>query len=456
MNSNNQFKPASKVAIDLLNSNGFEAFLIGGSVRDYIMGLPIGDIDITTVATPQQVKEVFKDFRVIDTGIKHGTVTVLIENEPLEITTYRSEGTYTDNRHPDDVTFSQSLSDDVIRRDFAMNAIAYDFKTGFCDLVGGMDDIKNQTIRCIGDAETRFREDALRILRALRFSSVLGFTIEENTKDAIHRCKDLLENISAERIREEFTKLICGKNAYNVLQEFSDVITVFIPEMEACIDFEQKNKHHCYDVYTHSLKAVENSQPNPVIRLSLLFHDIGKPLVAHFDEKGEQHYYGHPKKSAELTEIIMTRLRFDNDTKNKVVPLVTFHDSPIMVNDNVLPDRKRLKRIMSQIGKDLIFDLMHIKYCDNSAQKPEYFRGDEFYKKTYDMINEILNKQECFSKKDLKINGNDLISMGFKGKEIGKILDKVLELVINDTLKNDYNDICKYITSQSHRMLDKS
>ena len=195
MNSNNQFKPASKIASDLLKSNGFEAFLIGGSVRDYIMGLPIGDIDITTNATPQQVKSVFCDFRVIETGIKHGTVTVLIDNEPLEITTYRSEGAYSDNRHPDCVTFSQSLSDDVVRRDFTMNAIAYDFSDGFCDLVGGIKDINNQTIRCIGDAETRFREDALRILRALRFSSVLGFSIEKNTEEAIHKCKDLLKNI---------------------------------------------------------------------------------------------------------------------------------------------------------------------------------------------------------------------------------------------------------------------
>lgn len=448
MNSNNQFKPASKIAIDLLRSNGFEAFLIGGSVRDCIMGLPIGDIDITTKASPQQVKEVFKDFRVIETGIKHGTVTVLIDSEPLEITTYRSEGTYSDNRHPDEVVFSESLSDDVIRRDFTMNAIAYDFSSGFCDLVGGIDDIKNQTIRCIGDAETRFREDALRILRALRFSSVLGFTIEENTKKAIHQCKDLLRNISAERIRDEFTKLICGKNVYNVLQEFSDVVTVFIPEMSVCIGFEQKNRHHCYDVYTHILKAVETSKPDTIIRLSLFFHDIGKPIVAHFDEKGEQHYYGHPKKSAEITEKVMTRLRFDNDTKNKVVTLVFFHDSPIMVNESICPDRKRLKKIMSKIGKDLVYDLIHIKYCDNCAQNPEYFRGEFFYKTTYNMLDEIITRQECFSIRDLKINGNDLISMGYEGKEIGIILDKVLKCVINETLRNDYNEICDYISSK--------
>ena len=445
MTKANNFKPESKTAIEFLKSKGFEAFLIGGSVRDFVMGLPIGDIDITTNATPDEVKQVFADFRVIETGIKHGTVTVLINDEPLEITTYRSEGTYSDNRHPDSVTFSKSLADDVVRRDFTMNGIAFDFDNGFCDLVGGLNDIENQTIRCIGNAETRFREDALRILRAMRFSAVLGFEIEAETKKAIHKCRDLLKNISAERIREEFTKLICGKNAYNVLQEFADVVTVFIPEISDCVGFEQKNRHHCFDVYTHTLKAVENSSQNNIIRLALFFHDIGKPSVAHFDEKGEQHFYSHPKKSAEMTETIMTRLRFDNDTKNKVVTLVRMHDSPIMVNDMTKPDCKRLKKIMSQIGADLIFDLIEIKYCDNSAQNPEYFRGEDFYKQTRDIITEIINEKECFSIKHLAIDGNDLISLGYKGKKIGEALEKCLTAVIDGKVENEKSELIKFI-----------
>lgn len=440
------FKPESKTAIEILKAKGFEAFLIGGSVRDFVMGLPIGDIDITTNATPEEVKQVFSDFRVIETGIKHGTVTVLINNEPLEITTYRSEGTYSDNRHPDSVIFSNSLADDVVRRDFTMNGIAYDFDNGFCDLVGGLPDIKNKTIRCIGNAETRFCEDALRILRAMRFSSVLGFEIETETKKAIHKCKDLLKNISAERIREEFTKLICGKNAYTVLQEFSDVITVFIPEIRECVGFEQKNRHHCFDVYTHTLKAVEKSSQNSTIRLALFFHDIGKPRVAHFDEKGEQHFYSHPKVSAEMTEKIMTRLRFDNDTKNKVVTLVRMHDSPIMVNDMTKPDRKRLKKIMSQIGSELIFDLIEIKYCDNSAQNSEYFRGEDFYKQTREIVNEIINEKECFSIKHLAVDGNDLIALGFRGKKIGETLEKCLTAVIDGKVENEKSELIKYIT----------
>ena len=445
MTKANKFKPESKTAIEILKSKGFEAFLIGGSVRDFVMGLPIGDIDITTNATPDEVKQVFADFRVIETGIKHGTVTVLINDEPLEITTYRSEGTYSDNRHPDSVVFSNSLADDVVRRDFTMNGIAFNFDNGFCDLVGGLNDIENQTIRCIGNAETRFCEDALRILRAMRFSAVLGFEIETETKKAIHKCRDLLKNISAERIREEFTKLICGKNAYNVLQEFADVVTVFIPEMSECVGFEQKNRHHCFDVYTHTLKAVEKSSQNNIIRLALFFHDIGKPSVAHFDEKGEQHFYSHPKKSAEMTEKIMTRLRFDNDTKNKVVTLVRMHDSPIMVNDMTKPDRKRLKKIMSQIGADLIFDLIEIKYCDNSAQNPEYFRGEDFYKQTRDIITEIINEKECFSIKNLAIDGNDLIFLGYKGKKIGEALEKCLTAVIDGKVENEKSELIKFI-----------
>ena len=446
MTKTNNFKPESKTAIETLKSKGFEAFLIGGSVRDFVMGLPIGDIDITTNATPDEVKQVFSDFRVIETGIKHGTVTVLINNEPLEITTYRSEGTYSDNRHPDSVIFSNSLADDVVRRDFTMNGIAYDFDNGFCDLVGGLEDIKNQTIRCIGNAETRFREDALRILRAMRFSSVLGFEIETETKNAIHKCKDLLKNISAERIREEFTKLICGKNAYTVLQEFSDVITVFIPEIRECVGFEQKNRHHCFDVYTHTLKAVEKSSQNNIIRLAIFFHDIGKPSVAHFDEKGEQHFYSHPKVSAEMTEKIMTRLRFDNDTKNKVVTLVKMHDSPIMINDMTKPDRKRLKKIMSQIGSELIFDLIEIKYFDNAAQSKEWFRGEGFYTEAREIINEIINEKECFSIKHLAIDGNDLIALGFRGNKIGETLEKCLTAVIDGKVENEKSELIKYIT----------
>lgn len=443
----NDFKNASKTALKMLKNSGFEAFLIGGSVRDFIMGREIGDIDVTTNATPDEVKEAFADFRVIEAGIKHGTVTVLIDNEPVEITTYRSESGYSDNRHPDSVTFSEKLSDDVIRRDFTMNGIAYDFENGFCDLVGGIDDIKNKTIRCIGDPEKRFHEDALRILRALRFSSVLGFEIESETKKAVHNCRELLKNISAERIREELVKLLCGKNAYGVLAEFYDVIGVFIPEILPLVGFNQHNRHHIYDAYMHTVKALEQSKPEPRIRLALLFHDIGKPKTATTDEKGEMHFYSHPKTSARMTEEIMTRLKFDNDTKNAVVTLVRFHDTPITVNNENRPDRKRIKKIMSQIGKDLICDLIEVKRCDNRAHAPEFVLSEDFYKECCEIADGILSENECLTVKDLKINGNDLIKMGFTGRDIGKKLNECLNAVIEEKVKNDFEELERYVKS---------
>ncbi len=443
--SNSEFKKVSKTAIDMLKSSGFEAFLIGGSVRDYIMGLPVGDIDITTNATPLQVETVFKDFNVIETGIKHGTVTVLIENEPIEITTYRSDGDYSDNRHPDSVCFSTSLRDDVLRRDFTMNAIAFDLENGFSDFVGGISDIENKTIRCIGNAETRFQEDALRILRAIRFSAVLGFSVEEKTSDAIHNCKNLLKNVSAERIQVEFSKLICGKNAAAVLSEYADVICVFIPELQSIIDFDQHNRHHIFDVFTHTLKALEQSKAEKHIRLAVLFHDIGKPAVASFDENGEQHFYGHPKESAKITDVILKRLKFDNDTRNRVVTLVELHDTPIVSDGGSAVSEKRIKRILNKIGVEETYDLIEIKRCDNLGQSETFYRGDGFYEEALSVIDGIVKRGECFSLKNLAVNGDDLIKLGFEGKEIGRLLTKCLDGVLDGKVENNFDDLIDYI-----------
>lgn len=429
----------------MLESCGFEAFLIGGSVRDFIMGRDIGDIDVTTSATPDEVKEVFSRFRVIETGIKHGTVTVLIENEPVEITTYRSEGSYSDNRHPDSVSFSKKLADDITRRDFTMNGIAYNFEKGFVDLTGGIEDIKSETIRCIGDPEARFREDALRILRAVRFSSVLGFTIEENTKKAIHRCRGLLKNISAERIRDELCKLITGKNVYSVLTEFYDVIGVFIPELLPTVGFEQVNRHHIYDVYTHTLKALEQSKPDLAVRLALLFHDMGKVCTVSTDESGEMHFYSHPRVSAEMTEEIMTRLRFDNNMKKRVVDLVQLHDCPISVIYGGGPNRKCIKRLMSKLGDDRIFDLIEVKRCDNFSHAAEYVWDSAFFTKAFEMIDEIIRENECLTVKDLKIDGNDLMKMGYSGREIGEKLNMCLNAVLEEKVENNFDELRAYV-----------
>ncbi|MBQ8063719.1 MAG: tRNA nucleotidyltransferase, partial [Clostridia bacterium] len=275
-----------ETALSLLEAGGFEAYVVGGCTRDSLLGTVPEDWDITTSALPEQTLEVFRDYRTIETGLQHGTVTVRIDKTNLEITTYRVDGKYEDSRHPDAVTFTRSLSEDLARRDFTMNAIAYSPTRGWKDLYGGAEDIEDRLIRCVGDPETRFTEDALRVLRALRFSSVLGFEIEGKTADAIHALKDRINFVAYERIAVELLKLLCGKNVYRVLQDYRDVFAVILPEMEPCFDFEQHNPWHIYDVYTHIAKSVEAVRPEPELRLAMLLHDIGKPETFFLDEKG--------------------------------------------------------------------------------------------------------------------------------------------------------------------------
>ena len=446
MRINPDFPPAAKTALEMLHGAGFEAYLIGGSVRDSIMGKPTGDIDVTTNAEPSAVEKVFSSFRVVETGIRHGTVTVIIGGEPVEITTYRSDGEYSDNRHPDSISFSKSLSEDVRRRDFTMNAVAFSYETGYVDLTGGIEDIRSKTVRCIGSAQSRFHEDALRILRALRFSSVLGFTVDSDAEAAVHACKDLLNNISAERIREETVKLLCGENAAGILKEFPDVMCTVIPELEACVGFEQKNRHHIFDVYTHTVKALGFSRPQKDTRLALLFHDIGKPRAAFFDKKGEMHFNGHPALSAEMTEKIMTRLRFDNLTKQRVTSLVMYHDYPIAaLSDEQTPDRVRIKKLMSETGAELCRELIEIKKCDNKAQKPEFYRGDEFYSRALAAIDEIEQNGECYTREKLAVNGADAEKLGFFGKKTGGILKLCLDAVIEGRAENSRKALLEFM-----------
>ena len=279
-----------KLAIAKLTEKGFEAYIVGGCVRDSLMKCTPKDYDITTSANPEEVKNVFKEYRVVETGLKHGTVTVIVRGMPLEITTFRIDSEYLDHRHPKNVTFTKSLKEDTARRDFTMNALAYNDEKGLCDFYGGKVDIENKIIRCVGDANKRFNEDALRIMRALRFSSVLGFDIEENTKNAMFNNKHLLKNISSERLAGELVKLLCGANVKKILLEYIDIIGVFIPELLPMKGFEQHNRHHIYDVWTHTAVAIENIDASPVLRLAALFHDAGKP-DCFFMKNGEGHFY---------------------------------------------------------------------------------------------------------------------------------------------------------------------
>ena len=419
-------------AIELLNSAGFEAFAVGGIVRNSIMNLELSDIDITTNALPHQTKEVFSGFTVTETGIKHGTVTVLVDNVPLEITTYRTEKSYSDNRHPDRVEFSTSLKDDCARRDFTMNAVCYNHQSGIMDFYGGVKDISNGIIRCVGDANLRFKEDALRILRAVRFASVLGFEIEEKTKQAIFENKDLLKNISAERIYEELNKLLCGKNVKKILLEYTDVLGAVIPEILPLKNFDQHNYHHIYDVLTHTAVAVENCPPVPQLRLATLLHDFGKPESFSMDEKGVGHFYGHGDVSFEISKNILTRLKVSNDDFNLITHLVKYHDVAIE------PTEKAVKRALNKHGEETLRLMLLLKRADNAGQNTALFNRKEEYDQLENVINKVLESSQCFSLKQLAINGNDLISIGIPpSAEMGRILNSLLDMVINGEIPNE-------------------
>lgn len=439
-----EFGSSAVFALNELEKNGFEAYLVGGSVRDYLMGVPLGDKDITTNATPDCVRGVFSRFKVIDTGIRHGTVTVLIDSEPIEITTYRTESEYGDNRHPDSVSFSKNFSDDVLRRDFTMNGIGVSADGEIRDEVGGKQDIENKIIRAIGNADDRFSEDALRIMRAIRFASVLGFEIEKNTENAVLSKRNLLKNISAERKRDELLKLICGENAENTLLKYREIIAQCIPEIECEFDFSQHNRHHIFDVYTHSVKAMASAKNDTNIRMALLLHDIGKPVTAKYDEKGEMHFKCHAGKSCEIAEKILTELRFSNAEKDEILTLIKYHDIPFMCENMKTVSEKRIKRIVSKFGKDLSLKLLEVRKCDNIAQNPEYFLGNTFYSDCKKLICEIADSDGCLTLKDLAVGGNDIIKLGFTGKEIGEILNLLLENVLDGTLQNNKNELLQF------------
>ncbi len=443
-----KFSSSAILALEKLNNSGFEAYFIGGSVRDALMSKDLGDIDITTNATPENVKKVFSEFRVIDTGIKHGTVTVLIGSTPIEITTYRSESGYSDNRHPDKVEFSNSFIDDVVRRDFTMNGIGLSLDGKIRDEVGGKKDIDEKIIRAIGDPVKRFREDALRILRAIRFASCLGFTIEENTKNAIHSEKELLNNISKERILVELKKLLCGDNAESVLLEYSDVLAVFIPELKTIIGFDQKNRHHIFDVYTHSVKALQNAPKTPEFRVALLLHDLGKPVTAKADENDELHFKHHPAESEKVARKILDDLRFSNAEKEAILNYIRFHGIKLLKKgEDGKPkfDEDKIKHAFRDLGIDLLLEVIEIKRCDNTSKNPKFYLGDEFFEQLKNATLDIFSKGEAWSIAELDIDGNDLITLGIKGKKISETLNRLLDEVIFCGLTNKKDKLIEKI-----------
>lgn len=422
-----------KRILELLISNSYEAYVVGGCVRDAIMKRSVSDYDITTSAPPSRVEELLKEngIKYIETGLKHGTVTAIINHAQYEITTFRTDGEYRDNRHPESVSFVTDIKEDLSRRDFTVNAIAFNEKEGFIDLFGGIDDIKNKTIRAVGDGDIRFREDALRIMRALRFSSQLSFDIENETAQAIFRNKELLRNIANERIYQELIKLLMGENCEKVLLEYREVIAVIIPELAPSFDFEQHNKWHLFDVYTHSVKSVQYCPEKDYMRLAMLLHDIGKPHCKTTDKNGCDHFYSHAQIGAEIAEIILKRLRASNEIQHRVKTLIENHSNYLSHKPSVIKKRMRV------IGEDMIFDFIDFQIADLKSHNMEYAQNEiNALEEILHITNEIINKKEPFSIKELDINGFELMQLGLQGKEISKMLELLLSEVIANPEKN--------------------
>ena len=432
-----------KFIIERLAQYGFDAYAVGGCVRDSILNKKPNDWDICTDALPKQTKAVFSECRQIDSGIKHGTIAVIIDDDIFEITTYRIDGEYSDNRHPDKVTFTNLLESDLARRDFTVNSMAYNDKNGLIDPFGGLKDLQNKLIKCVGIPDTRFNEDALRIMRALRFASGFNFLIDTDTQKSIFKNKNLLKNIAVERINAEFTKLLVSISASRIIQDYRDVIAVFIPEISVMFDYDQHTMHHNLDLWRHSLKAMSIAPQTPLLRMTMLLHDIGKPYTCTTDADGNRHFRGHAKQSAAIAERILKRLRYSSDFINTCVLLIFWHDIPLNGS------KKQLRRLLSKIGDENMRLLFKVQLSDKNAQS-DYMHAEklEILQEAVRAFEDIIEENECFSLKDLAVNGNDLIKVGVKqGKEVGKILNMLLNEVIDEKLKNEKDALLEKVKS---------
>lgn len=424
-----EFPKYAEKIIERLRSRGYEAYAVGGCVRDLMLCASPKDYDFTTNARPEEIKLAFADCKTIDCGLRFGTVGVLFWGRTAEITTFRCEGGYSDSRRPDEVFFTSNLTEDLKRRDFTVNAMAFAPETGLVDPFGGKADLAQGVIRAVGEAEERFREDALRILRALRFASCLGFRLERETSAAIHRCKSLLERISGERIYAELARLLCGKNCEAVLREYPDVLAVVIPEISGCVGFEQHTKYHDRDIYEHTIAAVAAIEPIPYLRLAMLLHDLAKPSYFTLTD-GTGHFKGHAKGSLQIAQRVTKQLKMDSATADRVCALVKYHD---MVIENRVP---LLKRYLNRFGAELLNDLIRVHIADDTAKAAEFRERIAEYQKASETIRVILEEEQCFQLCDLEIDGNDLLALGLAGKQIGEMLARLLDDVVDEKCEN--------------------
>ena len=429
--------------IQKLNDHGYEAYAVGGCVRDALLHRVPQDWDITTSAKPQEVKALFS--HTIDTGIQHGTVTVMLDHVGYEVTTYRIDGEYQDSRHPKEVTFTGDLLEDLKRRDFTINAMAYSDEGGLVDAFQGQEDLKKGIIRCVGDPMERFKEDALRMLRAVRFSAQLGFEIEERTAEAIRRLAPTIGKVSAERIQVELIKMLTSNHPEAIGTAYELGLTaVFLPEFEVMLETPQTNHHHCNSVGEHTIRSLREVSNDKVLRLTMLLHDVAKPLTITTDEEGQDHYYGHPELGATKAKEILKRLKWDNDTIDRVTRLIRYHD------DRPPLSEKNVRRAMNRVGLEQFPGLFEVKRADVLAQG-EYKRQEKLsyideYQKYYE---QILEKNQCVSLKNLAVNGKDLIDLGMKpGKELGEVLQRLFELVLENPQENTRENLLE----KAHKM----
>lgn len=423
-----------------LQRHGYDAYAVGGCVRDSILNRKPEDWDITTSAKPEQVKRIFR--RTVDTGIEHGTVTVLIGKDGFEVTTYRVDGLYEDGRHPKEVTFTSRLEEDLKRRDFTINAMAYNDDERLVDAFGGMRDLNYHLIRCVGDPKERFSEDTLRILRAVRFSAQLAFPIEPETAEAIKSLAPNLEKISAERIQAELVKLLVSDHPERIQDACELGITkVVLPEWDDMVGVKQNTPHHKYDVAAHTVHALQNVKNDKVLRLTMLFHDMGKPVMKTTDENGRDHFKGHAIASEQIAKTVMKRLKFDNDTIRKVTKLVAYHDY------RMEPTGANVRRAMHEIGVELFPYYLAVRLADTKAQSSYERRGKlENIIQIRELYRNALRNKECVTLKDLAVTGTDLINLGIApGKELGTLLNELLDMVIEDPAWNQKGKLCDYV-----------
>lgn len=418
--------------LELLHRAGYQAAVVGGCVRDSLLGRTPKDWDVCTDALPEQIKSVMEAYPVLETGIRHGTVTVLSHGQGVEITTYRTEGPYSDGRRPDSVRFVRSLEEDLSRRDFTVNAMAWDGK--LTDPFGGQGDLERGIIRCVGDPAARLGEDALRILRALRFAARYGFAIEENTGRALLACRELLGRIAPERVFSELKGILMGQGVGEILVEYAPVFAVILPEAAPCIVFDQRNPAHHLDVWSHIAEAVSLAPREQTVRLALLLHDIGKPEKFFMGEDGKGHFYGHPQVSRRLAETILTRLRCDNQTREQVLTLVEHHD------DDFPETKKGIRRLLKTYGPDTLEKLIAVHRADILAHEKTWAaRKIGNVDRAEGMLRDILAEpRPCFTVQQLDIRGEDLIALGMEpGKALGEMLHTLLDAVVEERVENE-------------------